>query len=168
MPRPSLFRPEMAETLRELVAQGHSLGGVAAELGVSRMTLHRWMRGNVTTQRQPLKEARLAGRAERAANRAAEAERLYGIRHARNHKWLRLPPRPTAVDATAARATLDLLLNQESPGTREPPDPADAHDEAARRSAERRAARGQPVDAWQDEAWEGGEPVELDDPRADW
>lgn len=170
MPRPSLFKPEMAQTLEALVAQGYSLGDVAAELGVSRMTLHRWMKRYVTTLQQPLKD----GLTERAANRASEAERLYAIRHARNHQWLRLPPRPALVDATAARATLDLLLNEESPGTREPPDPTDAHDEAARRFAERRAARRQPVDARQEGAWQNGnpvgdgEPVELDDPRADW
>ncbi|WP_352671878.1 helix-turn-helix domain-containing protein [Mesorhizobium sp. M0478] len=108
MARPSLFKPEMAQTLQDLVAQGHSLGEVAAELGVSRMTLHRWMQRYVTTLRQPLKD----GLTQRAANRAAEAERLYGIRHARNRQWLRLPPRPSRVDATAARATLGLLLTE--------------------------------------------------------
>jgi AraC-like DNA-binding protein len=178
MGRPSLFRPEMAEALRGFIAQGYSLGDIATEFGVSRMTLHRWMRDNVTILRQPLKEAERAGRAERAASRAAEAERLYEDRYARNRHWLRLPPRPTAVDATAARATLDLLLKdiitKAGDTSREPQAPTAAGDEHARRRRERLAARTSPATPSSrpeepEVRYDGdGEPVPFDDPLADW
>lgn len=41
--RPSLYRPEHCDTVRELLAQGYNLTVAAGRIGVSRQTCYAWM-----------------------------------------------------------------------------------------------------------------------------
>ncbi|MER9421672.1 helix-turn-helix domain-containing protein [Mesorhizobium sp. M0317] len=157
----STYRLEAA-TLAE---QGATLSEIAAELGCSDRTLSRWR-----LQYAEFREALDLGRKRRAVVQAdavlareIEAQRpVHEAALALEEMLKELVAPTTAVDDPAEPARGRQPLS----GTREPPDPAS-------RLAERRAERRQPVDAWQGDAYQGGEPgdgepVELDDPRADW
>jgi transposase-like protein len=158
----STYRPAASQ----LAERGATLAEIAAELGCSDRTLSRWRlqypdfraaldRGR---KRRAVEQANAAFAAEIEAQRPAREAAL-----ALEEMLKELVAPTTAVDDPAEPASCRQPLSV----TRERPDPAS-------RFAERRAARRQPVDAWQGEAWQGGapdgdgEPVELDDPRADW
>jgi transposase-like protein len=155
------YRPEAA-TIAE---QGATLAELAATLGCTDRTLRRWR-----LQHAEFREALDRGRKRRAVEQAAAAKAPEIEAQ-----------RQTRKAALALKEMLKHLLPTPAEASAEPtsahqPLPSaryahDAHDEAARRRAERRAARGQMPEPEEPQEWPGainGEPIPLDDPLADW
>ncbi|QND55659.1 helix-turn-helix domain-containing protein [Mesorhizobium huakuii] len=148
------YRSEIAVPLAEA---GITQAAIAAEVGCDARTVERWR-----AKYPEFRAALVRGLQARAASQAAEAQRQAAEAGRPAHE--------------AALALRELVEEAHRLASAKPPEvPADA-DEHLRRLSERRAARQatagheepQEPQEWQGEAWQDGEPVELDDPRAAW
>lgn len=186
---PRFRRCKLPKRALKLAEAGATLYDIALELNCAERTVSRWR-----LKYENFREALDRGRAEEDARRAAykaAADEAYEPQRIKNARMYRLPPRalaPAAARKSARKAALEVtrllditaLLDGHATPPAEParrveavPGALDANaaDEAARRMAERRAARGQsPAEPEEPRGWQdgAGDPVELYDPRSEW